>query len=63
MNKYDLSDLNVSDSEILMQIAKRRGFIVKGGGYDFDRTATGIILDFRKQAFGKIILEKYEDKR
>lgn len=30
---------------------------MKGGDYDFERTASAVIDDFRKRKFGKIMLE------
>ncbi len=58
IEKYDLTEIPDDDSQLLDAVAKRRGFVVKGGEYDYERTAKAIIQDFRKQAFGKIILEK-----
>lgn len=56
--KYNLTEISEDFTENLNAIAKRRGYIVRGGEYDLERTASAIIQDFRKQAFGKIILEK-----
>lgn len=53
-SKYD-------DAETLDDIAKKRGFFLKGGALDYDRASKAIINDFRKQSFGKIILEKTDD--
>lgn len=44
-------------SEILSEIAKKRGFVRKGGEADLDKAALAVIDDFRKQRIGKIILE------
>lgn len=57
--KYSLASLPDDDAELLDLIARRRGFVVRGGEYDYERTAKAVIQDFRKQSFGKIILEKY----
>lgn len=57
--KYNLDNGVDRDNHIIMyEIARKRGYIIKGGEIDEQRTARAIILDFRKQAFGKIILEK-----
>lgn len=56
--KYNLAEISLDFNENLNGIAKRRGYILRGGEYDLERTASAIIQDFRKQAFGKIILEK-----
>ena len=57
--KYSLASLPDDDAELLDLIARRRGFVVRGGEYDYERTSKAVIQDFRKQSFGKIILEKY----
>ena len=44
--------------EILGEIAKKRGFVRKGGEADLDKAAAALIDDFRKIRLGKIILEK-----
>lgn len=61
IEKYDLKQISEDYYENLNAIAKRRGYIVRGGEYDLERTASAVIQDFRKQAFGKIILEKTND--
>ncbi len=42
-------------------VCKRRGFIFRGGEYDYERGAKAIIDDFRKGRIGKITLEKASD--
>ena len=42
-------------------VCKRRGFIFRGGEYDYERGAKAIIDDFRKGRIGKICLEKPAD--
>ena len=61
----DESDDDVSDEEertreavaMLEAACKRRGFILRGGEYDYERGARAVIDDFRKGRFGKICLE------
>ena len=43
---------------MLRQIGLSRGFILKGGEVDIEKTAKAVLTDFRKLAFGQIILEK-----
>lgn len=57
--KYDLTDLNVSTLEIMDGICVRRGFLMRGGEYDYDRCSQAVIDDFRKGRLGKIILDRY----
>ena len=42
-------------------VCKRRGFLFKGGEYDYERGAKAIIDDFRKGKIGKICLETPAD--
>ena len=42
-------------------VCKRRGFIFRGGEYDYERGAKAIIDDFRKGRIGKICLEDPKD--
>lgn len=58
--KYNLTAISEDFHDNLYAIAKRRGYILRGGEYDLERTASAIIQDFRRQSFGKIILEKYD---
>ena len=56
--KYSIDNIPADKADLLPVIAKKRGYVLKGGEPDTERTAKSIIQDFRKQAFGKIILEK-----
>ncbi len=55
--KYGISNFDVEDIEIFNEICKRRGFLLKGGDFDYERCATAVIDDFRKGRIGKIILD------
>ncbi|MDD7245430.1 MAG: ribosome biogenesis GTPase YlqF [Eubacteriales bacterium] len=55
--RYKISDENAENIQIFEEISVKRGFIMKGGDYDFERTASAVIDDFRKRKFGKIMLE------
>ncbi len=55
--KYGIDDLSVETLELFNAICVRRGFLRKGGEYDYERCATAIIDDFRKGRIGKIILD------
>ena len=56
-NKYGIDDLGVETLELFNAICTRRGFLRRGGEYDYERCATAIIDDFRKGRIGKIILD------
>lgn len=55
--KYGIDDVDIPTLELYEKICVRRGFLRKGGEYDYDRLATAIIDDFRKGRIGKIILD------
>ncbi len=56
-NKYNIDDLDVQPIEIFNMICVRRGFLKRGGEFDYERCATAVIDDFRKGRIGKIILD------
>ena len=47
--------------EMLECVCARRGFVIRGGEYDFDRGIRAVIDDFRKGRLGKITLDTPED--
>lgn len=55
--KYSIDDLDVSTLEIFNAICVRRGFLMRGNEYDYDRCSVAVIDDFRKGRIGKIILD------
>ncbi|MBQ3596911.1 MAG: ribosome biogenesis GTPase YlqF [Clostridia bacterium] len=55
--KYGLTDLSLPTLQLMEAICVKRGFLMKGGEYDYDRCATAVIDDFRKGRIGKIILD------
>lgn len=55
--KYGIENFDVETLELFNQICVRRGFLRRGGEFDYDRCATAIIDDFRKGRIGKIILD------
>ena len=46
----------------LEQVALKRGLILKGGDPDYEKAALAVLDDFRKQRFGKLILEMPNEK-
>lgn len=44
--------------EILEKICKKRGFILRGGDFDYDRACSIILDEFRSAKIGRISLEK-----
>ena len=55
--KYGLEDLTLPTLQLFEGICRRRGFLMRGGEYDYDRCATAIIDDFRKGRIGKVVLD------
>ncbi len=47
--------------EMLEQVCKRRGFILRGNDFDYERGERALIDDFRKGKLGKICLDGRED--
>ena len=46
---------------MLEQLCKRRGFILRGGEFDYERGAKALVDDFRKGRIGSITLESPEE--
>ncbi|MBP5372893.1 MAG: ribosome biogenesis GTPase YlqF [Clostridia bacterium] len=46
--------------EVFERICVSRGFLLRGGEYDYLRCAKAVIDDFRKGRLGKICLERYD---
>lgn len=57
IEKYGLEDLNAETLEIFNAICVRRGFLLRGGEYDYERCANAIIDDLRKGRIGKIMFD------
>lgn len=56
-SKYGIENLELDTIEIYNAICVRRGFLRRGGEFDYDRLAIALIDDFRKGRIGKIILD------
>lgn len=57
LNRYSLREIPDGIEERFLAVAKARGFMLSGGRVDYARTARAVIDDFRKQKFGKIMLD------
>ncbi len=58
--RYGITDFE-SKLSMYEAVCKRRGFILRGGEYDYERGAKALIDDFRKGRIGKICLEDAKD--
>ena len=50
-----------SKLEMLEKVCARRGFVIRGGEYDFERGIRAVIDDFRKGRLGAITLDTADD--
>lgn len=57
IKRYSLEEVPEDMYALLEKIGEKKGQLLKGGVVDIEKTAKAVIIDFRKQAFGKIILE------
>ena len=55
--KYDIENVDIPALDLFNAICVRRGFLRRGGEYDYDRCSVAVIDDFRKGRIGKIILD------
>lgn len=55
--KYGVDITDKTPLEIYEEICKKRGFLIRGGDYDYDRGGKAVVDDFRKARIGKICLE------
>ncbi len=62
--KYSADPAALSLSELIDAVCAKRGFVKKGGEYDYTRCSKAVFDDFRKGKLGKICLEteNYNDK-
>ena len=52
-----------SPLEMLESVCKKRGFLLRGGEYDYERGERALIDDFRKGKLGRITLDTPDDAR
>ena len=58
--RYNITDFS-EKLGMYEALCKRRGFMLRGGEFDYERGAKALIDDFRKGRLGKITLENAED--
>ena len=57
MARYNLPSVEMEGLELYEAICQKRGFIMKGKEFDYDRCANAVIDDLRKCRIGKICFE------
>ncbi len=63
MKRYKLDQLPESGAEILELIARKRGFLIRGGEVDLERAATMVLNEFRSGKWGALTMEQPEEKQ
>lgn len=56
--RYKLDEINPDIYELMLDIGRKRGFIIKGGEVNTERTANVLLDEFRAGKIGRISLEK-----
>lgn len=55
---YQIEIENKALHQVFDEIAKKRGFLMKGGEYDYRRTTNQILNDFKNGKIGRITIEQ-----
>lgn len=56
--RYDIPSLeSLSDDEIFIKMGQKRGFLLKGGEVDLDKSASLLVKEFRDGELGRVTLE------
>jgi len=59
--RYKLDLLSDDAIEAITEIAKKRGFLLRGGEYDLERASQMVITEFKNGKWGRIVIETPED--
>ncbi len=60
-NRFGELDFELEPYELLCQIGKKRGMVIRGGETDTERAANMLLEEYRNQKIGNISLERVED--
>ena len=55
--RYKIKDISAEKYALLDEVCKGRGFLMRGGEYDYDRCCAVILDEFREGKVGKLTLE------
>jgi ribosome biogenesis GTPase A len=55
--RYRIETVGMDKVDLLQAIARRRGYLLKGGQLDMEKTALAFLVDYRSGALGRISLE------
>ncbi len=56
-SRFHVEDLNVENVELLDAVCRGRGWLLRGGRFDYDRCCNVVLDEFRSGKLGKITLE------
>ena len=56
--RFRIRDLSLTGAELLDAVCRGRGFLMKGGVYDYDRACTVVLDEYRGGKLGRITLER-----
>ena len=59
-NRFGELDFSLDSYELLCQIGKKRGMVIRGGETDTERAANMLLEEYRNQKLGNISLERVE---
>lgn len=60
-NRYKIETKGLTTLEIMELIGKKRGCLIKGGDYDYEKISNIVLDEFRKGVLGRITLEGPDD--
>ena len=58
INRYKIKNTSAEKYELLDEVCRGRGFLMRGGEYDYDRCCAVVLDEFREGKVGKITLEE-----
>jgi ribosome biogenesis GTPase A len=61
--RYKIEVAGFDGADLIAAVAKRRGFRLKGGEYDFEKAALTLLQDYRDGTIGRISLESPETRK
>jgi ribosome biogenesis GTPase A len=61
--RYKIDCGSMDNVDLLEAVAKRRGYRLKGGEFDMEKTAMAFLVDYRSGALGRISLETPESRQ
>lgn len=59
--RYKLDDIDKTPLEVYEDIARKRGFLLKGGEIDYLRTAVTVLDEFKNGLIGKVSFDRVSD--